>query len=389
MNIIRNYPKGVQISSDSSSRRNSASSLYNIPALLHIYLCSHGLSYAGKYEWKCKNLTLFVVSTLFMILNEINKMYGTLRFFVHLNYSNLSRISYILGTVNFLECLLRILFCLKKNKFNHIINRMLKIYCATSNKKIPKYSVYLIFVFIVNDIYTIYTFYGIYISLNSVAFTKHYSNYTSNEYKTFITKPLNIALLFMEVWGVITPFIPIYFCCFCLIFKETLNNFKYKLEKACNIGFNMLDQMCEEIIKLTSDINESFHTILLVNFIILFVSILNNVYIILLYNSMTGNDLAYRIWNTLIIFTRFALICLFASSTSKAGIELKRSIYNHVTQTRERWKCFILVTKISESFVELKFLDSLVLDKNLIVASVGSIVTYVIIIATFNINSKL
>lgn len=90
----------------------------------------------------------------------------------------------------------------------------------------------------------------------------------------------------------------------------------------------------------------------------------------------------------MIYFIRFAIICLFASSTSKAGLEFKRSVYTHLVQAHERWKSFLLVVKMNESFVEFKLLDSLVIDKNLILAAVGSIVTYGIIITTFNMNSK-
>lgn len=267
---------------------------------------------------------------------------------------------------------------------------MVKLYSVICPPKTSKYIITLIIVFIMNDIYTVCTFYTFYISLNSDEFPTYLANQTINKYtETIKFEPINTCSFFMDFWGVIAPFIPIYYCCFCLILKITLHGFKYKLQKVSNIDFDTLDQTCVEIINLTSDINESFHDILLLVFIMLFLNIFNNVYTILIQSSSTGIALVYRIWNTLIHFTRFVIICLFASSTSKAGFELKRSIYNHVSETSERWKCFLLVKKISESFVEFKFLDSLVLDKNFILASIGSIVTYGIIIATFNINSKI
>lgn len=99
--------------------------------------------------------------------------------------------------------------------------------------------------------------------------------------------------------------------------------------------------------------------------------------------------LLYRILNIIVCFIRFLVICIFASCTSKAGSELKRSIYDVEVQNNDRWKYFRLINKINDKFVEFKLLDSLVLDKNLILAAVRSLVTYGIIIATFNINSKM
>lgn len=117
-NFIMNYPKVIEISSD-SPRRISAKNLCNIPTLLDAYLCFHGLSYAGKFEFKCKKITLFIVSDLFIILNEMNKIYNLI-FAVHSNYSNPSRIEIIAVTIIILEYMLILLYCFKKNKIQSL-----------------------------------------------------------------------------------------------------------------------------------------------------------------------------------------------------------------------------------------------------------------------------
>lgn len=192
----------------------------------------------------------------------------------------------------------------------------------------------------------------------------------------------------MEKWGSLTLFIPIYFYCFCFVLKQRINGFKKKVEKERNVDLNSLREICTEISNLTSDINKALHDILLTAFVILLGSVFYHTYSILIEKSMTEYMLLYRISNLVIYFVRFAAICSFASSTSEAGSELKKSIYDFDVKNGDRWKFFRLFIRINEKFVEFKLLDSLVIDKNLILAAMGSLVTYGIIIATFNINSK-
>lgn len=230
---------------------------------------------------------------------------------------------------------------------------MLKLYSGTTTQTAFKCIAMLILVLIINDISTIYTFFTSYLSLTSSHFLSYLDDNFINEYKRITeANPSIIFCLFMQIWSVLSPFIPIYFCCFCLILKETINGFKNKFQKVHNISFNILDQTCTEIINLTDDINESFHDILLVLFIILLVSVFSYIHTILFYQPLAESVLTHCIWNSSIYFLRFVIICLFASSTSKAGLEFKKSVYTHLAQAHERWKSFLLVIKMNEGFVE-------------------------------------
>lgn len=365
-------------------RRKSETKMDKIPT---IYLCLHGLACAVKFKWTCKNFILFFVSTFFMVINEVNKLYCIFSRFVDIDYSHRKRNENLLTIIMILEFLLRILFFLKKNKLNLIIHRMVKIFSALAPHKISKYRDILILMLIINDIYIIVTVFSFYLSLDP----PHIFPYLGNNFNyRYISAPASTPLfylsVFIQTWGFVNPFIPIYFCCFCLVLMQIIHGFKDKLQKVKDSDYNSLDQICTEVLKLTSDINAAFHDILLVEFIILLGSVLNNTYTILIKNTSIEWILVERISNTVVYFARFVMICVFASSASKAGLELKNSIISRVAQTHERWKSLLLVIKINGSFVEFKLLDSLVLDKNLVLAAVGSIVTYGIIIATFNIR---
>lgn len=84
---------------------------HKIPALLYIYLALHGLSYAVKFIWKCKHFILFALSTIFIITNDINKLYLIIE-----RISNLEnkRNDFILLLIMVLHFMLRIQFFLKR-----------------------------------------------------------------------------------------------------------------------------------------------------------------------------------------------------------------------------------------------------------------------------------
>lgn len=115
MNVERRCPKGIQVSYN-LTKRSSANNLCSFPALLNMYLCVHGLSYAGKLEWKCKNLIVFVVTALFMIINEVNKVYALVYLLVHMRISQINRNGYILRIIIILEYILRVLFFFQKEE---------------------------------------------------------------------------------------------------------------------------------------------------------------------------------------------------------------------------------------------------------------------------------
>lgn len=368
-------------------RRKSENKMDKIPTLLNIYLCLHGLACAVRFKWTCKNLILFFASTLFMVINEVNKLYRIFARFVDKDYSLRKRNENLLTIIMILECLLRILFFLKRDKLNLILHRMVKIFYAVAPHKISKYRYILILMLIINDIYIIATALSFYLSMDPPHIFPYLgNNFTYGYISAPTSTPLFYLSVFLQIWGFANPFIPIYFCFICSVFMQIIHGFKNKLQKVKDTDYNSLDQICTKVLKLTSDINAVFHDILLVEFIILLGSVLKNTYSILLEESLMEFVLVERISNTVVYFIRFVMICVFASTASKAGLELKNSILSYVAKSHERWKSLLLVIKINESFVEFKLLDSLVLDKNLVLAAVGSIVTYGIIIATFNVR---
>lgn len=388
MSARRRHTKITYISHN-QSRKKSENYLLKIPALLNTYLCFHGLTSAGKFEISCKNLFLYAVSIIFMVINEVNKLYFIQFLSVNLHVSQNKRSRNVLIILLILDYLIRILFFIKRNKLNHIIHRMLKLYSAIVTQMDFKYAVNLTLMLVINDICTISTFYFHFLMPNtSFSFRKQVDNFTFGYLSVPISTTLYYFCIFMEMWGILTPLIPVYFCCFCFALKTIINEFNKRLRKASHIDFNFCEEICTKLLNLTSDINAAFHSMLLVAIIFHIGHVFYHSYNWLTSKTSTWFILAYRIPSISIAFIRFLIICIFASSASKAGSELKRTICNVAFRKEDRWKYLRLVIKTNDSFVEFKLLDSLVIDRNLILSSIGGIVTYGIIIATFNVNSN-
>lgn len=368
---------------------NKETFVHKIPALLNIYLALHGITYVVKFKWKYKNFILFVLSTIFIIMNDINKLFLIIERIIELQ-SN--RNYYMLLLIMILHYMLRIQFFLKRKNLRYLNWRMAKIFSTIVPHTVLRYRNALILVFIINDIYiTSATILFLLAVKDSSHINSYHGQNCAYEFvknKTSTTTLYSLSI-FLETWGLIAPFFTVYFCCFCLALKHTINEYKEIFERQKNITFNSLNKICKEISNVTNSCNEALHNILVLLFTIQLVNVFYHTYSILVDKYMTEFMLLFRILYIIFYFIQFVAICLFASSTSTAGCELKRCIYKIEVETNERWKHLHLIFEINDRFVEFKLLDSLVLDKNLILAAFGSLVTYGIIIATFNLNSKI
>lgn len=77
-------------------------------------------------------------------------------------------------------------------------------------------------------------------------------------------------------------------------------------------------------------------------------------------------------------------MCLFSSSVTNAAVGLEDMMLSQsIGQNRELQ--FLL--KVKGRFVGFTLLDSLVINKNLILSATGSLLTYGLMVATFNANS--
>lgn len=78
-------------------------------------------------------------------------------------------------------------------------------------------------------------------------------------------------------------------------------------------------------------------------------------------------------------------MCLFSSSVTNAAVGLEDVMLSQ-SVGRNREIQFLL--KVKGRFLGFTLLDSLVIDKSLILSATGSLLTYCLMVATFNANSR-
>lgn len=200
--------------------RNEDRILLKIFNLLTMYLNLHGLAYAVKLKWKCRNLILFAVSTLFILISEINKVYCIFeRFFSSRN----QRKHFVFGAILIFEFFLRILFFLKRKKLNYLNQRMRIVYSSANSQTMLKYRTILIFALLINDIYTLFTILAWYSTLKPPRIFSYLgNNYTYGYINAPASTSLYYISVFLRMWSYVTPFVVIYFCCFCAASKQTI-----------------------------------------------------------------------------------------------------------------------------------------------------------------------
>lgn len=300
----------------------------------------------------------------------------------------------ILTMLMILDYFLKIMLYTKRNKLNHLIRSLIKLYIELVSQNSLKYLIKLIFLLALNDIFTISQIMILFLTTKpSDARSYHYKNFTYG----YFCEQTSIILFFssstMDLWTISTPAVTMYFCCSCFILKvlvkDIQKNIRKDIRKYSDGKFEIFEDICIKILDLKYEINESFHDFLLAIIVILVGVAFYHLYSILTTNVLNKLITTYHALIVIAVFSRFLIICVLASSTSKALAELKKYIHSLSVHDNNKWEFVRLVLKIDAYSVEFKILDGLVVDKNLILTTVGGIVTYGIIIATFNISGNI
>ena len=374
----------VKFKPSKHSAHNVTKSIQEIMKLLDTYLCLHGLTCMAKFKWTCKNFVLFCVSKLFIVINVINHIFFLfIRCLALLKSSHSGRDYIIFVTISLMEFFLMLLFFSKRSELKDLIRFMVKIYPITKSHSILKIKKVIILMLLLNDIFILlisFSYIGDKISEQNFEYLKELK--ISPHFFSILH-----ACIFMDMWGYITPYIPIYFCCFCYVFRKIILELNEKFSKQALVKFDLIDEMYKKVLLLNTNINKTFHTMVFTTILIISGRLLYHTYSIVFSRSFMGSvNLVYRFANIVFSLTRFLIICVFAASVSAAANEFKNSVHDVPMKMNERWKYLRVAMKMNENFIGFKLLDSVKVDKSLFIALLGSLMSYGIIIATFNVN---
>lgn len=352
-------------------------------SIFNTYLCFHGFTRVREFQISFRKMLLFTFSAMFIIIIEINRLYSLFaRFEYLLGSKHAKRDSVVITIIMVLEYLLQALFFLKRKELKQLTQCMANIYPAVASKRIFIFKRNIMIVLLSNDIYTILV---IFVYFSTFSFLQN-NNGVYGFLQPPLSRPVFHISLVMDVWAKATPFITIYFCCFCFAFNKIILGLKAKFSKTDAVNFDNIDQAYNDILTLNSNFNRTFHNMLLVVFVIISGRLFYSTYNLVFKKSLMVSQIIFGLLNIFNYFSRLILICTFASSVSKAASEFRNFMHDVPVKEQESWKYLRLIIKMNENFIGFKLLDSVMLDKSLIVVVTGSLITYGIMIATFNVS---
>lgn len=332
--------------------------------LLNSYLWIHFISCENRITWKTKYRVQSVVSlVLVAIIEIISGLVHSIRFLEIYNLEKKIGKACIALVVSYiLETLLKFLMYTKRNKLNLISIKLLNVYNKASGGRMLNLKFKLVSFLFVNDL------------INIISLSLNWSFRSNNNNSTF-----NCVLEFITQWSLLSRIIPIIFCCYCYIIINVITEIKTLLRKN-EVNILNFHYIYDDLISVISELNEFFQSLIFITFCTLLTWIFYDSYNLIFKSTSINISAASELPKIIIHFIRFIGICCCSSSVAKSSCELKDIIFN--------FPCYVtsFMLKNQNKFVGFTLLDSIIISKSLILASVGTLVTYGMLVSTFNEN---
>lgn len=182
---------------------------------------------------------------------------------------------------------------------------------------------------------------------------------------------------FCVVWKTTTPCIAVYFYVMCSLLKST-----FKITQKLALQYGHATEPCisiyDKTLKVATELNDIFQLLFYLTFTISLGSVFYGAF------NIMGNkniiNLTYRLFSLSLYLITFLTICLSASSVLNSSKNTKRVFFNlGNTKIMKKYP-----TEVYDEFLGFKILDSVIIDKSFILSSFGALLTYGVMIATFN-----
>lgn len=349
----------------------------------NIYLWLHFVGFTTKVELSRRSLKILFISIIFSILNEGFTVIIIVSKLLQLKEMALNRKIMIELFSEIGELYVRILVIIKRRQLISLVEEVAEIYADEEKNNRIKFKAILIAILLLSECY-----YFIRAVLNFSDVDFHLYPYLGDTfYFEFIKYRYSSTLFYicnhLHHVNMLTPFVIQYFCCICYVLKQTSVNFKQKLIVSQNIDVSSLSQY-NRIIKVISLVNKVMHNMLAAALFLLIVWMFYASYIIVFtkQESTPKRIAIFMLFSS--TFTQFSSVCIFESSVIDAVNDLNDYIFDLPLRVSHDSNLPFLL-KANRKFNGFTLFRQIVIDKILILSAFGSLLTYGILIATFNV----
>lgn len=333
---------------------------------------------------KATSLTRIGILTMLIILIITSEGLFFNFMYIMFKYDNdgsKSRRNIIVAFIWFLNLTLRIFFFRQSKKLKETTKKLAVLYSKVSSEKNRLYAfkVKIIIVIIIYEIVRLYHVFEIYCVYEDMVGYFHFGVFS-----TMYSRPFYILSIFLLFWSYIELAVTCYFCSVCFLLKETLLEFNKKLHGG-NIKVAKAAEIYSEIIDLTSDINNNAHSILLIGFGMILAKVFSSTY--------NGAFIAKGFLSVFYLVRGVFMFCNIIFMATFGSLII--NVYSQVQRSLEKLPVDLINPKniryalqINKTFAGFKLLNSITIDSSFLLSSVGCLVTYGILIATFSTNSS-
>lgn len=310
-------------------------------------------------------------------------------FFLEHVDSSSSKSAYTAALMHICSIVLRIWLYKERWQMQVIVRKVVKAYHLTSTKKLL-FRRKIVFIFILNELYVI---------MNFCFFT--YGAISGKDYEDIVAKyffnkiPTSVATkLYFIIQGIvefclhnIPALLSIYFFFLAQVLKAAFNEYADMILQHKNQDFRHLLMVHNKITDSLSVANSYLHIPLLLSFTYTLSSAFYSMFEFLF--TMVSNS--YEDCDHILSFFwslfYFSLFCFSSSMVNNAATRIKDLVHKLPGDDKDA-KRMSLILKIHSHFTGFTVLESIDIDKSLILAAVGTMFTYGIMFATFNVTTK-
>lgn len=354
--------------------------------ILNIYFWIHGIGLTKVYKSVSKTYIVSIMSIILAVFYEGNMIYTLLTrhrinhdlelyfktLFIFINYV-------IFGMVQ------RYYIFSSRKKLYSIFSRSMHLYSIISTKQTNN--------FLKCKLLTIMIFADV-LSMVGVILV-HYTILWPSSVSTEKNREEIRDILFLHSkWSLVaflsmylknTCFcIALYFAVICTMVKEILLCLKKKIHRF-HFKTESLVELFNETLDITKKTNSVFSNVIFIVFLFSLGAVFYQMLDILFNRHGVIYIYAYRFVVTIWYFLPFLMVCLASSSVTEAAANFKYAIEK---ERKAELKELRTSSPINQHFFGFTVLDSIIIDKSLILSAGGILLSYGILIATFSFHTK-
>lgn len=348
----------------------------------------HGIGFIPKCnEWE-NNLTLSVMSVVFIVISE-GFTFINLQYQLAVMYrSGISKEQLSALIITIWKMLLRSLLYCQNEKLNALSLKLSKI-CNKCNVMITsKFQIILSLLLIFHDLVSLSSILLLFYSLGQISssvFQSRYFGAIPPPYSAIIS----YASMFSFLWNDASMTVVGYFCCICYFLKKCFTEIKKK-HRYINSKSNNSDKIFQDYAEIANFVhrtNSKLHTFLLIYVCITVTTLFREMYW-LLFSTTSFHSVTFDISciiKVVYTFSVYTALCTLSSGVKESAADIRNEAQALLMNSNDL-NILKYANKVFDQSLEFALLNSIVIDKNLILSTIGTSMTYGILIATFNLN---